>query len=171
MPSSFFQESTDLPGSLLLDETIDMDGNVNIQAVNWMSFMTFGIVSLVTAFYRSHSEGWECLSGSVVNCIISGNHLWFGQYGVTMTWSPIWLVFLRPVGQCSVVERHSLAPLATSSTHLPGCFLVWKVHPEVLGSFLCGSSLAIRSTTVYPTIWIACNKWSPLRPNAEPSCP
>ena len=40
------------PGNFLYAATSDADGDMDLKAVNLVSFMTFGTASLVTAFHK-----------------------------------------------------------------------------------------------------------------------
>ena len=66
---------SDLPGNVFSDATLGTDGDVSLHAVNWMLFMTFGIVSLVVTFHRSHYDDLNLLGGFITRHMVSGNQL------------------------------------------------------------------------------------------------
>ena len=111
-----FPGISDFPGNFLSDATLGTAGDVSLQAVSWILFVTFGMASQVVAFHRSHCDGLNLHSGSTTRCMISGNQLLSGQKGVIMVRSPpyftrllraIWMMFgggkayLRPSGHLS----------------------------------------------------------------------
>ena len=73
--SSFFPGVSDFLGTFFSDAPLDTDGDVSLQAVNWMLSMTFGIASIFVAFHRSHCDGLNLLSCSFAKHLISGNQL------------------------------------------------------------------------------------------------
>ena len=70
---SFWPGVSDFPGNFLSDATLGTNGDVSLQNVNWMFFMTFGIASFGVAFHGGHCDGLNLLGGSTARHMISGN--------------------------------------------------------------------------------------------------
>ena len=64
---------SDFPDNFLSDATLGTDGNVSLQAVKWMVFMTFGIAFQIVVFHMRLCDGLNPLGGSIARCVISGN--------------------------------------------------------------------------------------------------
>ena len=162
---------SELPGNFLFDVTPGTDGNVSLQAVSWMLSITFGIASLVVAFYRRHWNGLSLLSTSITRHKISGNQLWSGQKSVTMIRSTphltslprtSWMMFgsgkayLRPFGHLSF-EASPPDVLLSERSRLKYWYTICKQQTDWLLECL--------------SIWITCGWLDLLSSTPLLSCP